>query len=34
MSISDMAHAYYEGSNEDMTATDTHKNLVSGDLLV
>lgn len=28
MSISDMAHAYYEGSNEDMTATDTHKNLV------
>lgn len=23
-----MDHAYYEGSNKDMTATDTHKNLV------
>lgn len=23
-----MAHAYYNGSNKDMTATDTHKNLV------
>jgi urate oxidase len=28
MSVSDMAHAYYNGSNKDMTATDTHKNLV------
>lgn len=23
-----MAHAYYDGSNKDMTATDTHKNVV------
>ena len=25
---SDMAHAYYSGSNKDMTATDTQKNTV------
>lgn len=25
---SDMAHAYYQGSNKDMTATDTQKNTV------
>lgn len=28
MSVSEMAHAYYDGSNKDMTATDTHKNVV------
>lgn len=28
MSVSDMAHAYYDGSNKNMTATDTHKNVV------
>ena len=34
MHESDMAHAYYEGSNKDMTTTDTTKNTVCPSLTV